>query len=68
MEHSHNQTENNTLTNWVLSALIGFFTLIESATADEIYTWLFRTLTLISLILMIVINWKKAWHTLFPKK
>lgn len=68
MEHLHDQTENNTLTNWVLSALIGFFTLIESATADEIYIWLFRTLTIVSLTLMIIINWKKAWNTLFPKK
>ena len=68
MEHSTEQTENNTLVNWLLSGLIGFFTLIESASADEIYTWFFRGLTLISLILMIIINWKKAWHTLFPKK
>jgi uncharacterized membrane protein HdeD (DUF308 family) len=68
MEHSQDHTENNTLINWILSGLIGFFTLIESASADELYTWTFRTLTLFSLILMIIINWKKAWHTLFPKK
>lgn len=68
MEHSTDHTQNNTLTNWILSALIGFFTLVETASADQIYTWTFRGLTLISLILMIIINWKKAWHTLFPKK
>jgi len=68
MEHSNENTENSTIINWILSGLIGFFTLIESATADEIYTWTFRSLTLFSLILMIIINWKKAWHILFPKK
>ena len=68
MEHSTDHTENNTLVNWILSGLIGFFTLIESASADEIYTWVFRGLTIVSLILMIIINWKKAWNTLFPKK
>lgn len=68
MEHTTDQTQNNTLVNWILSGLIGFFTLIESASADEIYTWVFRGLTIVSLILMIIINWKKAWNTLFPKK
>lgn len=68
MEHTTNHTENNTLINWILSGLIGFFTLIESASADQIYTWIFRGLTIISLMLMIIINWKKAWNTLFPKQ
>lgn len=62
-----NTTENNTPINWFLSIMIGVFTVIETASADQIYTWTLRGLTLISLTLMIIINWKKAWQTLFPK-
>lgn len=66
MEHSHDQ--NDSLLNWMLSGFVAFFYLLENASADEIYTWTFRTLTLISLVLMIIINWKKAWNILFPKR
>lgn len=66
MEHTH--SDDNTFYNWILSALVAFFYMIETASPDAIYTWVFRGLTLLSLILMIIINWKKAWHTLFPKK
>jgi len=66
MEHT-NHADDNTY-NWILSALIGFFTFIESCSPENVYTWLFRALTIISLVLMIIINWKKAWHTIFPNK
>ncbi len=60
--------QDNTQTNWFLAFLTGAFAWIEQSTADELYNWIFRGMTLLSLALIIIINWKKAWLTLFPKK
>lgn len=62
------QTEhNNTFINWCLSILVACFTWIETSSADQLYTWIFRGLTLISLVLIIIINFPKAFYTIFPK-
>lgn len=64
----HQNTDNNSPINWLLSILIGIFTIIEQSSADDIYKWFFRALSLISLMLIIIINWKKAMLVLFPNK
>lgn len=68
MEQHHADTTNHSAVNWFLSLLAGFCTLIERASADDIYMWVFRILTLISISLMIIINWDKAMSKLFKKK
>ena len=63
------QTEhNNTAINWLLYIFMAICTYIESCSAEAIYTWVFRGLTLVSLILIIIINFPKAKQTLFPPK
>lgn len=62
-----NQTDHS-LINWILSFFTAFFALLERSSADDIYNWTFRVLSLISVSLIIIINWKKAYRTLFPKK
>lgn len=64
MEH---QNENNTFLNTVLLFFTGICTLIEQSSAEQIYTWIFRGLSLLSLTLIIIINWRKAWQTIFTK-
>lgn len=60
-------TENHSVLNTILLLFTGLFTMLERASAEEIYTWTFRFLSLISLILIIIINWKKAMQILFKK-
>ena len=68
MDQHHTDTTNHSAVNWFLSLLAGFCTVIERASADDIYQWAFRILTLISISLMIIINWEKAMSKLFKKK
>lgn len=63
MEHHHET--NNTALNWFLTFCVGVFTLVEESSADQIYTWIFRVLSLFSLILIIIINWNKAMKVIF---
>lgn len=63
MEH---QTENNTILNTILIFITTICTALEKSSAEQIYTWIFRCLSLVSLMLIIVINWKKAMQILFP--
>lgn len=66
MEHPH--ATNHTSLNIILLFFTGIFKILEESSAEEIYTWVFRFFSLLSLFLIIIINWKKAWITIFPKK
>jgi hypothetical protein len=46
-----------TLILWICA---GFFTWLEHFTADDLYTWSLRALTVISVSITIFINWNKA--------
>lgn len=46
----------------------GFFHFIQTATADTLYIWAFRALTIISLSLVIYINWNKALEIFKSKR
>lgn len=64
MDHNTN-TNDASVWSLILTFLAGIFTVIEQSSADDIYKWIFRILTLVSLILMIIINWKKAYAIVF---
>lgn len=57
----HTNDNNNTFLNWCLSICVGLFAYIESLTFDEMYNYLFKTLTIISVTLIVIINLPKAW-------
>ena len=63
MEHQHEQN-NNTFFNWLLAICAGMFKYISDCSAEEIYTWIFRALTLVSISLIIIINIPKAWDVI----
>ena len=65
---SNTHNDNTTFFNWLFSGLAAFFTMLETSSPDQIYTWIFRVLTLISISLIIVINWEKAMNVLFKNK
>lgn len=44
---------------WVLNTL-------SALTAEDVYTWIFRTASLVSLFLIIAINWKKGMEEIKP--
>lgn len=67
MEPNHD-TQNNTAINWILYIFMAICTYIESCSAEKIYIWSFRSLTLVSLVLIIIINFPKAKQTIFPPK
>lgn len=60
-------SENNTLINQFLIFTTFVFNLFEKITVEQLYVWVFRILTLTSLILIIIINWNKAMKVLFNK-
>ncbi len=46
--------------SFILYALSWLFMYFQSISADEIWTWVWRGLSLLSLLLIIYINWSKA--------
>lgn len=59
-EHNHGPVGGLGLPNLILFVLTGLFHGLQAFSPDDIYTWTFRILTLISLSLVIYINWDKA--------
>lgn len=59
---------NNTFANYLLYVFTALCYVIQHASAEQIYTWTFRVLSLISVILIIIINMPKAWQTIFKRK
>lgn len=57
--HLHSSGPSN-FKNLILLSLAALFNITQHITADSIYTWLFRILSLISLIIVIYINLHKA--------
>lgn len=47
-------------TSAILYVLSWLFVYFQAVSADEIWTWIWRGLSLVSLLLIIYINWDKA--------
>lgn len=60
----HTPDNSNTGANWFFYLLAALFTTLENLTVDECYTWIFRILSTVSIILIIIINWPKAMAVL----
>ena len=54
--------------NFILFLIAGLFKIGEELSADSIYQWIFRILSLISVMIVIYINWDKAKQTYLKKK
>lgn len=63
----NHQAHSNLYLNIILIVYVGLFDLIQSLSADIFYVWLFRTLSVISLLIIIYINGNKALE-IFKKK
>lgn len=59
-DNSHSTPIGHPATSIVLYVLSWLFFLLDSFTADQIWTWVWRGLSLVSLALIIYINWSKA--------
>lgn len=71
MDHGHVTPHSGALTlrlSIILYASSYLFYLFQSLSADLIWTWVWRGLSLISLLLIIYINWNKAGDILKNKK
>ena len=58
MDHTNTGGGHGTI-NTILFGLAGVFSIIQQSSADQIYTWTFRGLSLVSILLIIIINWNK---------
>lgn len=59
-DNSNNTAIGHPATSAILYVLSWLFVYFQSVSADEIWTWVWRGLSLISLLLIIYINWDKA--------
>lgn len=60
MEHTHHDSGTSNFLSAILWITAGFFEIMQTITIESAYVWLFRLLSLISVILVIIINWPKA--------
>lgn len=69
MDQSHNNAETlpDYMKNFILYLLAGLFNLAQTITPDNVYVWIFRCLSLVSIGLIIYINFHKA-KEYFKKK
>lgn len=70
MEHTEHPSHNsmNNFASAILWVLTGVFNILAGATIESVYTWVFRLLSLVSVIMVIIINWPKVRNILFKKK
>jgi len=71
MEHATSQSEHNVFHNFlsaVLFAIAWIFEGLQSLSGEDIYNIIFRGLSIVSVSIIIVINWPKAKEVLFKKK
>lgn len=68
---TQNHGEYSHLDNMVITVIVFSFgwicDLMQCISAEAIYTWTFRILSLISIGLVIIINWRKAKEALRKK-
>lgn len=65
MHYEHSETPNGQslthfMINLILFFLVGVFDTLQELTADDVYKWLFRGLSTVSLCIIIYINYHKA--------
>lgn len=69
--HQHPENDSHTMTNFlsfILYCLIGMFEVMQSITIESAYTWFFRVLSTISVVMVIIINWPKVMAVLRKKR
>jgi len=58
----------NTLSNLVLGFLVVYFKVLATFTLHESLDLILTCLSIFSVTLLIIINFKKAWNIIFKKK
>lgn len=66
MDHSTDTHSNST--NWLLAFMAGIFRLCSTLTVSEVGAFIFWALSIVSISLMIIINYPKAKAVLKGKK
>ena len=67
MEAHHDNSMSN-FTSMIFFVFAGLFNAMQSITIESTYIWVFRILSLISLLMIMIINYPKVKAVLFKKK
>lgn len=67
MESNHEDTSSMNFSTFICWICSGLFYGLQQVTAEDLYTFIFRLLSLISVAMVIIINWPKVKAVLQTK-